>query len=329
MEMSEDSDNKNRIKKLHVGEAVHAKITQDAGVMRDLIGLEIGQGQSSMMDDVSLSADVSFGKFSFRYVDEIYTIYLKQAKLTLKLENANVIAGTAYERKLQSGSFGGEKTLERTRQGQVTTTASVSGKATASTDGSVCASAEAQAKIDGRAELNGHAKEFQKTSLELPFVVRSGQNSWNIGVNGGDGIPDGDPRTPNHALAGVVISASEGENLTPLVKITVDEASKSIQGRMSLSINSYKIDREVLLESEKGQVLKFPEEFKKDLQEEFYEFQSLLQNIIKKENGLRSRMALKAAAKGAHKEIRDEIGSDLILACRSFIFEPEKKDEEN
>lgn len=327
--MSDDSGRKNRIKKFHIGEAIHAKITEDAGVMCDLIGLEIGQGQSSMMDDISLSADVSFGKFSFRYVDEIYTIYLKQAKLALKLENANFIAGTAYERKLQSGSFGGEKTLECTSQGQVTATASVSGKATASTDGSMGASAEAQAKIDGRAELNQHAKELQKTSFELPFVVRSGQNSWSIGVNGSNGIPDGDPRIPNHALAGVVISASDGEKLTPLTRIIADNVFQPIQGRVIISINSLKIDREVLLESERGQDLKFPKELKEDLQGEFYEFQSLLQNIVKKENDLRRRMAIKAAAKGAHKDMQDEIGSDLILACRSFIFEPEKKDEEN
>lgn len=327
--MSEDSGKKNRIKKLHIAEAVHAKITEDGGTIRDLIGLEIGRGQSSAMDDISLCADVSFGKFSFRYTDEIYTIYLKQAKLTLKLENANVIAGTAFERKTQSGSYESSRTLERTRQGQLTGTASVSGKVAASTERCVAASTEAQVSIEGRGELTGQAKDTQKTTFELPFVARSGQNSWSIGVVGGGDIPDGDPTTPNHALTGVVISASDGEKLTPLINITGDDIFQPIHGRISVSINSLKMDREVLLETERGYSLRFPKELKEDLQGDFYEFQELLQNIVKKENDLRRRMAIKAAAKSAHKEMQDEIGSDLILACRSFIFEPEKKDEEN
>jgi hypothetical protein len=303
-----------RVRRLRLADPVHARAPEiELFDCTELIGITLGGGQSPSMAEIDLLADVSLGTTRLAAGERRYELSLRTIRIVLDTENAELRPGTAYRLVLQAGTYEAseaeKRVATRALHGEIGAGTGLAAKIVAwlptfSAHADVDASASAAAKRT--AELTA-----QTRAVRLVELVRTdGQNAWIAGE------PDGDPRRPQtRDLRGEVISARDGERLTPLCGLSATEPARPVAGRLSVHVRDtgfalHECGPEAALLERLFASLRADE-------------RQAMERRLRAERALRKRVAALALVRRRGGEPRSDTVS---LASCAFGFEPDLDD---
>jgi hypothetical protein len=299
------------VRRLHIGEPVHARAPELGLNCADLIGITLGGGQSPSMAEIDLLVDISLGTTVLVAGERQYELSLRTIRIVLEKENAELRPGTAYRLVLQPGTYEASEAEKRvgTRALRSKTGADIgfAAKLTAWVP-TFSGHAEVDASAHGEGERTVEIA-AQSRAVRLVELVRTdGQNAWVAGE------PDGDPRRPQtRDLRGDVICAHprEGERPTPLCGLTATDPTRPVSGRLAVHVRDtgfalHECKPEAVLRERLFASLKADE-------------RQTLERRLRVERALRKRVAALALVRR-----RGEARVDAVtLASRAFEFEPD------
>lgn len=291
-----------RIKQLLQQEPVHAACDIPAFSLAAIIGIDLGRGQSSAMDDIRLAADLSFGSLSIKIGDEHYTLSLASVRVILEKDNADIAAGSKYSHVLSEGEVVGKASdLKTSDSGH-----SYSVEAKAGWPGTITGGIFGGGKRSHAKKLEDHTN----VTHRINFVSPEGQDSWRIGG------PDGDPRLPTKDLRGPVINSIWDEEPRPLCRFEAIDPDQPVSGclRIQASPEDFRLRGKASEAVAKDMVL---EGLSKDQRK-------LAKRANSAEEQLRERVAAMALFKPMLPQARKQPDEGMLdLAARSFAFIPD------
>jgi hypothetical protein len=297
---------------MHRGQLVLARASDIGMEDADLVGITLGEGQSPSMSEIDLLADVSVGTASFAVGTRRYEFSLRTIRIVLDTENAELRPGTAYRLVLQAGSYQesevGVQVSKRGLRGKATGNAGLGAKLI-----TWLPAFSAHADIAGNAAIEGErtAEQTAKTrAVRLVELVRTdGHNAWVVGD------PEGDPRRPKTKdLRGEVISARDGDRLTPLCGLAATEPARPVTGRVSVHVR----DTGFAL-NECGPEAQVRERLFASLKADE---RQAIERRVRAERDLRQKVAALALVRRGREPRADAV----CLASRGFVFEPDPDD---
>lgn len=317
-----------QIKQFHRSSTVHAKLRGYDVNMRDIGGIDIGQGQSPHMHDIYLATEISLGFVRIPFESQSYEWSMSSVNIVLDLENAEVIVGSYYQRVLQDGDLVAKQ--KEAEHDSLNSGSQQEGEAGVKLSWKAYVpflSAGASGKFKGARKVSrGQTSDSQITvTPAIVLVQKEGERSLRAGSRIGDPrlVTTRDLRGPIVSPYGPTKLTGKGKNddevPTPLVRLRACDSSKPVLGLITV-----RVEREdfVLNASKQHETpsLALVEALRKDKA-------GMVRRKLDAEQDLRRRIAALAATK-ANRDAQDQPGGQQfdIFSC-AFCVEPMLLDE--
>lgn len=317
-----------QIKQFHRSNTVHAKLRDYDVNMRDIGGIDIGQGQSPHMHDIYLATEISLGFVRVPFESQSYEWSMSGVNIVLDLENAEVIVGSYYQRVLQDGDLVAKQkeaehdSLNSGSQREGEAEAKLSWKAYLPV---LFAGARGKLRADRKHSRDQTSDSQITVTPTIVLVQKEGERSLRAGSR------IGDPRLVNtRDLRGPIVSpygpaklAGKGKNEdevpTPLVRLRACDSSKPVLGLITVRAEP----EDFVLNASKQHEptsLALAEALRKDKV-------NMVRRKLAAEQNLRRRVAALAATK-ANPDTQDQPGGRQfdLFSC-AFCVEPMLVDE--
>jgi hypothetical protein len=200
--------------KFEQSEAVYAESKDPLFCFDDIIGIDLGSGQTRTLEDIVFPVDVSLGKTELVIGSDRYELCIVSVRIHLDKTNCDYVPGTRY------GSGGAEIKATETYLGEVKRetkwTAQIAGK---------FGFAKQDVSISGEAERTGTKGDTTTTSVTRSIAIAQTEGAHAVRITMPEGIKGG--------LTGTVLSATaHGDSLTPYCRLTAQSLDLPVTGRI-------------------------------------------------------------------------------------------------
>jgi hypothetical protein len=294
--------------KFSCGTPVHAQASNPQVDFIDVVGINIGGGQSPSMSDIDLFVDIAPGAVEISYEKRHYVLSLRRFRIILEMENARIQVGTKYKAILQHGSFASSDNQTEMSKRELRAEGSAGAEVSAGLTSWLTATLRISGKGTGNAMSDRKVEAQSKTIYQIDLVAPSGQDSWVVGG------PEGDPRRNTKDLQGDIIGNDLGERQVPLCGLEAIDVTMPVGGR--IRVRAVETDFVLANRKEDEKAISALFEALKDDRDKFIE------RRVRAERELRARIASLALLKSKRSR-RDPKEHDADLASCGFLFEPD------
>jgi hypothetical protein len=211
--------------------ALHARAEEDKINFKDLVGLYVGDIQSSSMKQLTLALELTLHANDVKIDDSDYVFAFRAGTLQIDIENGSILPGSLYRHELQKGGFKAVSKTDGTQHTSKKSGADISAELGASLTGFV-SKITAGLRAGGDREMEKSASESEITEERILLVYGAGQNRLQVGCP-----MRGDPRHPRGWLLGSVIDVAAKSEPTPLCVVEATDPSRPVVVHVSFRFN--------------------------------------------------------------------------------------------
>lgn len=196
------------------GEAVYAESKEPDFRFDEIIGIDLGSGQTRTLEEIVLPVDVTLGKTRLRIGKDDYELIIRSVRIQLDKTNCDYVPGTRYGGGVTE--FEASETYKSEAKRETKWATRIAGR---------LGFAKQDMSISGEAERTGAKGDTKMVSVTRPIALAQTEGAHAVRIEMPEGITEG--------LTGTVMSPTAADDsLTPYCRLNAKDPDQPVTGRI-------------------------------------------------------------------------------------------------